>query len=581
MDDLKTETNDDDSENDTVKEEIKFQYFWYLFVFFSIYMASLVVPAIIFMVYMIFFFLPFFLETSNFVSLFIEFKPLIAFLSMPLVIIGCYLVRLFLIALVTRGFWKLTERKSPTKEGIIPRNFPSRILNYYHIRSFLLKYPKNSFSKGIFPWVLPWFYNFVKSNQIGKGTTLEESAGGDKFLEIGQNFYMGVSSILSSHLVDGVFGNINYFKIKVGDDVTAAAKNLIGPGTEINNGSQLLPLASTGKHSVLRGKGYYFSEGAKPLRKIFKRKIKSHVRIDPKTLEPLSEEEQLSLSLEPETESEEEKKDLSLNITTSSAISRVNIKFLAVYLPIFWLSGMLVGIMFYTFTHFVRQWAVMAFFLPLLIFLMWFVFIFSCFFFSKLFLILVNMIHKPKEGIFKAEIGDKDFEFWMLRTEITKIVFWLMRNWPLPWVDILAFKWFGIKMSVTSSLYDSWCDGEFIQFGRKNLVGQGANIMSSMVIGKYLVIKKVIFDDYVLIGAMTTVAPGTIVGKETLMGAISNTVYDQVLEPGWVYLGIPMTKYKPNKYAESRRDIISKKDVDDKKRFDIEHEANIEENNSK
>jgi carbonic anhydrase/acetyltransferase-like protein (isoleucine patch superfamily) len=191
------------------------------------------------------------------------------------------------------------------------------------------------------------------------------------------------------------------------------------------------------------------------------------------------------------------------------------------------------------------------------------------------------MIHKPKEGVFKAEIGDKDFEFWMLRTEITKIVFWLMRNWPLPWVDILAFKWFGIKMSVTSSLYDAWCDGEFIQFGRKNLVGQGANIMSSMVVGKYLVIKKVIFGDYVLVGAMTTIAPGTIIGKETLTGAASNTVYNQVLEPGWVYLGIPMTKYKPNKYAESRRDIISKKDVDDKKRFDIEHQANIEENNSK
>ncbi|MHA2399075.1 MAG: hypothetical protein ACXADU_09320 [Promethearchaeota archaeon] len=561
MDDIKTETIDDDSENDTVKEEIKFQYFWYLFVFFSIYMASLVVPAIIFMVYMIFFFLPFFLRTSNFISLFTEFKPLIAFLSMPVVIIGCYLVRLFLIALVTRGFWKLTERKSPTKEGIIPRNFPSRILNYYHIRSFLLKYPKNSFSKGIFPWLLPWFFNFVKSSQIGKGTTLEESPGGDKFLEIGHNFYLGVGSVLSSHLVDGVFGNINYFKIKVGDNVTAAAKNLIAPGAEINDDSYLLPLASAGKHSVLRGKGYYFSEGAKPLRKIFKRKIKNHLRIDPKTLEPLSEEEQLSLSLEPEIESEEEKKDLSLNITTSSAISRVNIKFLAVYLPVFWLSGMLTSILFYTFTHFVQQWALMAFFLPLLIFLMWFIFIFSCFLFSKLFLILVNMIHKPKEGIFKAVIGDKDFEFWMLRTEITKIVFWLMRNWPLPWVDVLAFKWFGIKMSVTSSLYDSWCDGEFIQFGRKNLVGQGANIMSSMVIGKYLVIKKVIFDDYVLIGAMTTVAPGTIVGKETLMGAASNTVYDQVLEPGWVYLGIPMTKYKPNKYAESRRDIISKGEI--------------------
>ena len=156
-----------------------------------------------------------------------------------------------------------------------------------------------------------------------------------------------------------------------------------------------------------------------------------------------------------------------------------------------------------------------------------------------------------------------------------------MRNWPFPWIDVLAFKWFGIKTTVTNSIYDSWCDGEFIQFGRRNLVGQGANIMSSMVVGKYLVIRKVIFGDYVLIGGMTTVAPGTIVGDETLMGAASNTVYNQVLEPGWVYLGIPMMKYKPNKYAELRRDVISKKDVDEKKRFDLDHDINIEENNSK
>ena len=583
MDDSKTQTIEADSENGTVKEEIKFQYFWYLFIFFTIYLASLVVPAMLFIAYMIKFFLPFFLETTNFFSLFTEFKPLLALLSMPLVIIGCYLIRLFLIALVTRWLWMLTEKKSPTKPGIIPRNYTSRILIYYHIRSFIIKYPRNAFSKGIFPWLLPWFYNFVKSSLIGKGTTMEESPGTDKFVEIGENCYLGVSSILSSHLVDGVFGNINYFKIKVGDNVTGGAKNLIGPGTEIHDNSYLLPLASTGKHSLLRGKGYYFSEGAKPLRKIFKRKIRSYLKIDPKTQEPFSDDSEPSPSTEVTTSSEDEKKDLSLNITTSSAISRVNVKFLAVYLPIFWLAGMLVGIMFYTFTYFLplEQWVLMAFFLPLMVFFMWLLFILGCFFFCKLFLILVNMIHKPKEGVFKAEIGDKDFEFWMLRTEIKKIIFWLMRNWPFPWIDVLAFKWFGIKTTVTNSIYDSWCDGEFIQFGRRNLVGQGANIMSSMVVGKYLVIRKVIFGDYVLIGGMTTVAPGTIVGDETLMGAASNTVYNQVLEPGWVYLGIPMMKYKPNKYAELRRDVISKKDVDEKKRFDLDHDINIEENNSK
>ncbi len=43
-------------------------------------------------------------------------------------------------------------------------------------------------------------------------------------------------------------------------------------------------------------------------------------------------------------------KELALDFTTSSAVSRVNIKFLAVYIPIFWLSGLLVGISFYEFT---------------------------------------------------------------------------------------------------------------------------------------------------------------------------------------------------------------------------------------
>jgi hypothetical protein len=141
----------------------------------------------------------------------------------------------------------------------------------------------------------------------------------------------------------------------------------------------------------------------------------------------------------------------------------------------------------------------MIFFLPTMIIIMWFIFIVGCFFFSKLFLILINLIHRPKEGVFRAEIGDPDFEFWSLRTEIKKIVLWLLRNWPLPWADILAFKFFGIKMTLSSSLYDSWCDSEFITFGRRVLVGQGTTIMSSMVVGRYLIIKHVICGDYSLI----------------------------------------------------------------------------------
>jgi len=208
---------------------------------------------------------------------------------------------------------------------------------------------------------------------------------------------------------------------------------------------------------------------------------------------------------------------------------------------------------------------------------MWFIFIVGCFLFSKLFLILINLIHKPKEGIFMAEQGDPDFEYWCLRTELKKIAFWLIRNWPLPWMDILAFKWFGIKMSLSSTLWDSWTDGEFIQFGRRVIVGQAATVMSSSIIGKYLIIKKVILDDYVVIGGQAILSPGTIVGKDSVVGALSTTNYDQVLEPGWIYFGIPVIKLKPNKYAEGRRDILMKRNVDEEIKFEVEHEVNIDE----
>jgi len=594
---------ENNSKNGVIREEFNVQYSWFLVVFFTIYLTSFLVPAFLFMIYIFQFFLPYFLETKSFLTLFIEIKPLVALISMPLVIIGCYIIRLFFVSLTTRIFWRSTERKTPSRDGIIPRNFNSQTLDSYQKRSFLIKYGKNAFMKGAIPWLNNWFFNFVGSIEIGKGTTLEESSGNDKYATIGKNCYLGVNSMLASHMVDGVFGNINYFKIKVGDNVTTAGTNLIGAGSELHDNSYLLPLASGGKHSIIKGNNFYWGI---PLRKIFRKKTMEYLGIsqknleineniegyhDKKLLKRLKAEKsfgavETSLVKEPEFNSipkikidvnDLSEKDLRIDFTTSSAISRVNIKFLTVYLPIFWLSGMLVTIVFYTFTYYVQNPILMAFFMPAMIILMWFLFILGCFFFSKLFLLLINLIHRPKEGIFKAEIGDTDFEFWCMRTELKKIVLWLMRNWPLPWMDILAFKWFGIKMTLSSTLYDAWCDSEFITFGRRVLVGQGAAIFSSMVVGKYLIIKRVICGDYSLVGGHSTIAPGTIIGEDTFVSAISTTMYNQVLEPGWIYLGIPVIKFKPNKYAESSRKILIKRNVDDQQKFEVEHEVNVEE----
>ncbi|MBD3340677.1 MAG: hypothetical protein GF353_16335 [Candidatus Lokiarchaeota archaeon] len=273
----------------------------------------------------------------------------------------------------------------------------------------------------------------------------------------------------------------------------------------------------------------------------------------------------------------EEKDDLTIDFTTSSAISKVSVKFLVIYIPIFWFSGMLVGIYLYEyfknlppFTEDWIAWIPTLLFLPWAFFCCYMIFIIGCLIFSKLFLILINLIHNPKEGIFRAEKGDTDFEFWCLRREIKKLVLWLMRNCPLPWVDAAAFRWFGVKIDFSSHLQDSWCDVEFIKFGRKVMIGQGAVVMSSMVIGKYLIIRKVIFGDYTVVGGQATIAPGTITGTDSLLGAISSTIFNQILEPGWIYFGIPSIKLKPNELATNK--TILKRIVDEEKKIEMEHD---------
>ena len=279
-------------------------------------------------------------------------------------------------------------------------------------------------------------------------------------------------------------------------------------------------------------------------------------------------------------------KELALDFTISSAVSRVNIKFLAVYIPIFWLSGLLVGIGFYEFTKNLppiqenwEAWIITLVLIPFMLFSLFFIFILGCMFLSKLFLILINIIHMPKEGVFIAEIGDADFEFWSLRAELKKLVMWLVRNCPLPWMDTIAFRWFGIKMDFSSHLQDSWCDMEFVNFGRSVLVGQGAVVMSSMVVGKYLIIKKVILNDYTVIGGLACVSPGTITGTDSLLGALSSTILNQTLESGWIYFGIPAIKLKQNKLTFITE--MTKRSVDDEEAVSFDGGVNIEEKKRK
>ena len=282
---------------------------------------------------------------------------------------------------------------------------------------------------------------------------------------------------------------------------------------------------------------------------------------------------------------ETERVDYTIDFVTTSAISRISLKFLVFYLPILWISGYMAVASFFTITGWIHMWLnnwlLEILFFPVWMFAMYFVFLFGIAIFAKAFLLIINMVHKPKEGIYKAIEKDQDFEFWRLRVELKKLALWFMSNCPLPWVVMWGFRWFGVNIDFSSHLQDAWVDSEFIEFGRKITVGQGAIVMSSMVIGKYLIIKKVIIDDHTVVGGVSNVSPGTIFGKESVLGAFTTTHLNQIIEAGWIYLGQPANKLKPNKYAQDRKNVIIKRDVDEETKHEEEFEINIDDDKKK
>lgn len=189
-------------------------------------------------------------------------------------------------------------------------------------------------------------------------------------------------------------------------------------------------------------------------------------------------------------------------------------------------------------------------FLPLYFIVMYITTVFAATFFAKILLIIVNVFHKPREGVFLREKSDRDYRYWSLRNTIKKWPTWLAHKFPFPFLDNICFKVFGVKTKFSNSLFAGWVDTEYIEFGKNVVVGQGAIIQSSVIIGNFLIIKKTVIEDNVRIGAHVIIMPGTHIGKNCILNTWSSTMVGQELEEGWVYNGGPAKKFKKNRFFE-------------------------------
>jgi carbonic anhydrase/acetyltransferase-like protein (isoleucine patch superfamily) len=234
-------------------------------------------------------------------------------------------------------------------------------------------------------------------------------------------------------------------------------------------------------------------------------------------------------------------------------------RYILVYLLLFYLSLLpnffLMAHFFYSFEE---NYYWILFMFPLQLFLWYIFFVLGSLFWPWVFINIVNIFHKPREGIFPRNRKNKDFRYWSLRAVIKKFSMWVCHTFPFPWMDIVAFKIFGNQVPLKTPMFDAWVDTEFLQIGDGSTIGQGSVVMTSMITTEFLIIKRVKIGKNCVIGAHSTVSPGTVIGDNVVLGALSGTTFGQVLEENFVYMGCPAAKFRESKFREE--DELSSED---------------------
>ncbi len=250
--------------------------------------------------------------------------------------------------------------------------------------------------------------------------------------------------------------------------------------------------------------------------------------------------------------------------TTNTLVSK---RYIILHVIIIWLSSILPLYMMFVHLSAYETIASKAEFyilLPFYIFAWYAVWVLMAIAVAAVFLWIIKLIHKPREGYFPRDYKNKDFRFWSLRATVKKFAFWLSHNFWLPWLDILAYKLFGMKIGGKTAFFDAWVDSEFVEIGKNVTIGQGSVIMGAMVTRDWLIIKKTVLNDNTVVGGYSIVSPGTNIGEGTVLGGGSATAVGQELESGWVYMGLPAKKFKENKQKYDVKLDFAVKDEDNK-----------------
>ncbi len=222
---------------------------------------------------------------------------------------------------------------------------------------------------------------------------------------------------------------------------------------------------------------------------------------------------------------------------------RIRIKYLFLYFIIIILSFIPCIIFEYTYItllwrkgFFLIFFLLLPFTIPILIYLLQL----GAILFSVLILTALNLFYIPNEGVFNRDLDDKNYLYWNLRNIVKKWPLFINASNPFPWLkNRFVLRFFGVKIGKKGICDNSWISSEFVFVGKNVIIGMGSTLLSFGIEQDKFILKKIIIEDDVLIGAKCIVMPGTQINQKAKLSAHSYTNIDDILLEDSIYIGHP------------------------------------------
>ncbi|MHA1271365.1 MAG: hypothetical protein ACTSPY_16345 [Candidatus Helarchaeota archaeon] len=152
---------------------------------------------------------------------------------LPLVILGLIFLYIVCVVYLTKLILVISHwRCEPTEGDYMERNFHSQLVYHYHLRGFVKKFPLWLILRSPFHFLVPWMFTTFGLYKIGKNVLIYDSWIGLEFIYLEDNTIIGIGSILSSHVVDGM-NRLTIRGIHFAKNAQIGHEMIIAPGVEL------------------------------------------------------------------------------------------------------------------------------------------------------------------------------------------------------------------------------------------------------------------------------------------------------------------------------------------------------------